>query len=150
MKRIIFILTFSLLFQCVKKTPAPVSKIDIIEIDIDISTESIDIANLVDSSYHIKLETNNKCLLQRIKKLVITEEELIVLDDFIYIFDLKGNFKSKIGSKGRGPGELLGSNDFVFDIKNKNIEVYDFTQDKICVYTNKGEFITEFYNYPQC
>lgn len=144
MKKIIFILTIAVMFQMCKTKPIPERNIDVIEIDVNSSKDNINIDYLVDTVSHIKLETNDYCLLQRIKKMVITEEELIILDDFVYIFDLKGKFKLKIGNRGKGPGELLSSNDFLFDIKNENIEIYDFTQNKVCVFTKKGKYLTEF------
>lgn len=130
--------------QMCKTIQNPEQNMDVIQLDVNYAKDVINIASLVDSVSHIKLETNDHCLLQRIKKMVITEEELIILDDFIYIFDLKGKFKFKIGNKGKGPGELLSATDFLIDTKNQNIEIYDFTQNKICVFTKAGEYLGEF------
>lgn len=119
------------------------NSLETIPIDVSSSSPSIDFSNLIDSVKHIKLATADNYLLSKIKKMVILENELLIFDDMLYVFDLNGNFKRKIGTKGKGPGELIKPFDFEYDKKTGNVEIFDFNGGKLKVFTIKGDFISE-------
>ena len=57
-------------------------------------------------------------------------------------FDHNGKFKSRIGQRGKGPGEYLYASKFTFDSKNKTIYILDISS-KIIKYSMKGDFLQE-------
>ena len=103
--------------------------------------------------------------------LIFTDREIIFLDsdnpesllagvdaidiynDVIYIFDKRsaniftfskdGSYLSKIGRKGRGPGEYIRMNTFCIDRDKGEIIISTDTPNKIMFFSLSGEFITE-------
>lgn len=145
MKKILILFLIVLVFNaCKTSRDENTTDIKTIEINVNDTISQIDITPLVKKVLHIKLETCDECLLRNIKKMMVTSSELLIFDGFVYAFDLKGNFKFKVSKQGRGPGEILQGFDFVTDAKTGNIEIYDFKQGKIVVYTKDGKFITEY------
>ena len=108
----------------------------------DISNKLSDICVPVDI---ISLETSEKSIIQHIDKIIITEEEVFILDTYgaksILVFSKKGEFKYKIGKAGRGPGEYETPLDF--DISNDEIQVLSYN--KVVVYNLNGEYRRQYY-----
>ena len=75
----------------------------------------------------IPLETNESCLIGNITKIIVFEQYIFVLDNFIanslYVFDKEGRFIRKIGSIGQGPGEFDRISDFAIDRVNKTVYI---------------------------
>ncbi len=56
---------------------------------------------------YIKLETNNDCMIKRINQCFFTDSLIFIGNrDHILKFSRNGKFLQKIGSPGRGPGEI--------------------------------------------
>lgn len=99
---------------------------EIIKIDPErMSRGTLTLSDLVASIEYIPLETNRSCLIGEIRR----SEHLKISDNYIlvycntsqsfYLFNRAGEFITKIGSRGRGPGEyLLGATPFAIDEKN--------------------------------
>lgn len=144
MKRyFILILIFTIYQACKSPKKENISDIESIEINVKDTISQIDITPFVEKVVHIKLETREACLLRNVKKIVVNPSELLVFDGFVYVFDLDGKFKFKVGRHGKGPGEILEGFDFVTDSKTGNIEIYDFRQNKLVIFTKDGTFLTE-------
>jgi len=142
-KYFIFILIVVVYQACNTSKEGNITNIENLEINVKDTISQIDITPFVKKVVHIKLETRDACLLQDVKKIVVTPSELLIFDGFVYVFDLDGNFKYKVGELGKGPGEILQGFDFVVDNKTGNIEIYDFKQHKLVLFAKDGTFLTE-------
>ena len=82
-----------------------------------------------------------------IKALNISQDKKIIIINFfseiVLYFDSAGNFIRQIGNKGRGPGEFLFPSYCGFDEDGK-IFIGDFSQRRISVFDETGEFIESF------
>jgi hypothetical protein len=68
----------------------------------------------------IPLETTPESLIWEIKKIFFIDSGVYIFDgkqSQVLLFDNKGKFISKIGKKGRGPGEYIHIQDFTIDKK---------------------------------
>ena len=102
--------------------------------DINIFTSQDSLLSFINI---IPLETKENCLISKVVSIKI-KDSLIYINSGrtdLYVFDFDGNYKSKIGSKGQGPGEYLELRDFIFT-KDGNIEILDFR--KIETYSLDG------------
>ena len=142
-KQLSFLLIVLYVSSC---TSTPTKDVNIITINTDIIKEHVDISQFVDSVTHIKLEVSENSLISNIKKIILCKNELFILSKNLLVFGTDGSFKRQIGTKGKGPGELQAVSDFVIDEKNNMVELYGFSQNKICFYSLNGIFIKELKN----
>ena len=99
-----------------------------------------------DISY-IKLSISERDgLFSEINKILIKNDLIYLLDatgqQYVYIFNLKGDFIQRIGKKGKGPGEYLRISDFDVDEKG-NMFLCDRQGMRIIKYNEKGELIDD-------
>ncbi len=114
--------------------------LEVLSINVSTSIDSVDITSAFDSVRYIALETSDSCLLKTVKKMVITDQNVYILDDQVYVFDLHGNFSHLIGKKGKGPGELASAMDFIVDATSGNVEINDFMRRQLCIYSRDGTY----------
>lgn len=90
----------------------------------------------------VKLETNNDCILNDIKKIEIDDEDIFVEDyqEKIFHFDKDGQFLNVIGSKGGAHHEYVSIFDFYLNKKERVAQVVDFSKGKILCYDYNGKF----------
>lgn len=101
----------------------------------------------------IPLETTSLSLLAGISKVEIDDGYIFVQnmkDKLIYVFDLNGRFKHRIGCKGNGPGEIQFPGCFSLDKKDNKVYLSD-NYNSIYKYDYNGEFVSKeelrlFYN----
>lgn len=101
------------------------------------------LSDIVDSVHLIPLETNTFCILNNLKKIVIKNNLIYILDtrrESITIFDMQGKYQIKVEAIGKGPGEYLEIYDFC--LLDDNIIILDRTN-KIIFYDNYGSYISE-------
>ncbi len=102
----------------------------------------------------IPLETTDKSFFGKIDKVLIDSNRIFILDTHIarqaFIFDLKGKFISKLGTKGQGPNEFLNIKGMTIDRKKKNIILFDLGNWRLLFYTYEGNFVKslKFKTYP--
>jgi hypothetical protein len=84
-------------------------------------------------------------IIGRIYKLCILDNgDLIVVDrNDINIFDSQGQFKSKLGKKGKGPGEYVRPNDVKVDGYSR-IYVLDSRNFRVTIYDTTGKYLKSF------
>ena len=95
----------------------------------------------------VPLETTKKSLLGRIYQVHVNNEEILVWDRSInklLLFDTEGNFKTQIGSEGRGPKEYISISDISVKNTHDTIGIYDSKGHKILLFNNKNEFYGDF------
>lgn len=92
----------------------------------------------------IPLETNDNILIKRLKKIQIFKNKIYILDsgfDNIYVFNELGEFKTKIGKRGHGPGEYVDIGDFELDTVRNRIVLLSVELGELLEYSLSGEFI---------
>lgn len=165
----LFILAAALCWACGGKTDRRLSALDcegasvkevfaqdVKEIDIEefVEKDEFPFEQLVSEVRTIKLETDSKSVLGGIYKVIVTESNVYVYDNFkggsVAIFSSAGAFVKRL-SRGNGPGEIHR----VWDVD------YDYQMDELCVYQHpfllfydkNGVFLREarlpfgFYNF---
>lgn len=112
-----------------------------------IENNGFKLSNLTQSYSLLQLETNEESLLGSIDKIVYNDKSVYILDKKytlgIYVFNsLSGEFITKIGKFGNGPGEYTEI--FDFSIDNDNQRIYVLCERKrVMTYSLSGDFIEE-------
>jgi hypothetical protein len=78
----------------------------------------------------IPLETNGKSIIGNMKKFIIYDSKIFILDKSDYSilnFDINGNFLSKLSRKGKGPEEYLMIEDFDINYYSKTVDIMTCT-----------------------
>jgi hypothetical protein len=106
------------------------------------------LSEIADSIYYVMLETLDSSLISRPGQIYIDNERIIVEDVpnvTLLQFDTKGNYINSIGSKGRGPGELLDLRTYYVDADAKEIVMPSFTKTAFYGFDGKlkKEILTE-------
>lgn len=112
-----------------------------ISINVDDFNQSGNLSEFLEITELIPLETNQKCLINRINKVVTYESKIFVFDENsqrILLFNHDGTFIRQIGMPGKGPGEYLEISDFDIDRVRNLVYVLDFQ--KIHTFSLNGEF----------
>lgn len=125
-------------------------------------TIKIDIGNLSEfamediASFHsmIPLESTDEIIIGRINKVELTDSLIFIFDmmqNNIFVFDLDGKYKYKIGEKGPGPQEYIRIMDFQLDESRNEIKLSDTGSKRIVTYNLQGDFLyakrIEYYMY---
>lgn len=109
------------------------SSIPSITIPRDTSGELL-LRDLAKSVRTIPLETNEHALLHNVADVELFDGQLFVGDYYrVLIFDMHGNFRGSLGSRGQGPGEYWRNNSFTLDPATGTM--YLATDTRILVYT---------------
>lgn len=89
----------------------------------------------------IPLETNEQSLLARIRKIVVSDKYIYIMDDFmkggLVIFGMDGKFIKRI-SNGNGPGEINRLYDIAYDYWNDELVAYEHSF--LTFYTPEGKY----------
>lgn len=125
-----------------------------IDLNPFLKEKTFDFGSLVKELKFISLETTDKGLLDRVRKVIVTASYVYVHDDFkgggIVVFDKTGKFITRIPN-GKGPGELVRLYDIAFDKYNDELIVYQHSF--LLHFTPAGKFIRQerlpfgFYNF---
>ena len=106
-------------------------------------------ANLdtVFSSYDfIPLETNEKCIVGQITKILACKDCFCILDrdnKNVFIFDNDGRFRCKLGEKGHGPREHVDAWNIAYDEESETISLLDLSGRKLQHFDLDGNFLGE-------
>ena len=125
-----------------------------ITIPDDSHGHKINIDEMLDSVFYVKLETTDSCLIGKIDKLLFHSNKILVVENdrrlSILLFSTDGKFISKIGRLGQGPGEYVSIRDVAIDHINKNVVVLDASGKKLLYYDMNGDFLKEqrLFYYP--
>ncbi|MDD3687489.1 MAG: 6-bladed beta-propeller [Bacteroidales bacterium] len=87
---------------------------------------------------YIKLETRSECMLAAIRDFEISNSLIYILDVLqqgIYVFDLKGNFIRSLRKMGKGEGEYSAIEAFFVDEKSNTLEILDKNRMSILKYS---------------
>lgn len=116
------------------------------ECPIEVSIDKPDIFNpyeQLDLFKTISLETSKECLIGEIDKLIINEDDNIIIFDQrnsnILLFDSIGNFIRRIGTKGHGSDEYLEFSDIAYDKETRTIYAFERFCEQMYVFDLNGE-----------
>jgi len=123
----------------------------------------IDLAGLVDNEInmtlseivndikYIKLESRPGCYINRISKIILTENYIFILSggtafgESILMFENSGKFVRHIGMRGKGPGEYSNIVDMQVDSQNEIIYLLDQQSRKLLLYSFDGKYLRSIY-----
>ena len=129
-----------------------VDRSELITIDIPSSKDQfLEFDELIDSLYYVKLETNSKCLIGNIDKIISIKDRLIIIERFnrqsVLMFSDKGEFLTEISKSGKGPGEYISLSDVAVDKNKEEIVLFDGRGRKRLFFDLDGKFLREEITY---
>jgi hypothetical protein len=143
------ILTMIIFFGCGRGNKAEFPTGDCITVDatkINLDNNILlSMSDFVDKVDIIPLEFNKDCILSEIRKIVIHNNNLFLIESggpkTIYRFDTQGNFLNKIGSHGQGPQEFIELFDFSLNENDQIVYLLDNAKQAILCFDFDGQFI---------
>ena len=112
------------------------------------------LGSIAESIDYITLKTPDSAKVGMMFEMRITDNNIFVLDQTfsLFVFDIEGNFRTKINHLGRGPGEYPGLNGSMINVDNDLIGLhfgpkvffYDFSGNPIKVIDIKVEYYPIF------
>ncbi len=138
---ILFVLCFT---SCTNTPKDNATGINTLNIDLSLAKQEKRISQIFSDISLIKLETTPNSLIGEINKIFLTNNLIYISDGLsIYLFDMNGQFKKRLHSNGKGPGEYTGISDFVVD-ENNTIEILNSGLQKVIRYDSTFKFIDEY------
>lgn len=128
----------------------------VVRIDLNpfLKEQSFNIGSHIKNIELIPLETTNASLIDDIKKILVTENNIYIYDDFkgggVIIFNKEGKFNKRLPN-GKGPGELTRLYDIAYDNTKNELIVYQHSF--LLYFTPNGQYIKQkrlpfdFYNF---
>ncbi|HPI69017.1 MAG TPA: 6-bladed beta-propeller [Bacteroidales bacterium] len=149
---LLMLLLSSLLMSCKNSNPVPTIPITTMVVyDLKVLSEktTIKLSDLgAMNIQYIPLETSEKSVIQRIEKIISSENFFITqYSKDVNLFRFNGTFVTKIGTIGRGPNEFTVASCVGINPQNETIYLIDGWQQRFLVYSNNGKFIRTF-KYP--
>lgn len=137
-------------FKSLDQDSTSISKIrenskNAIIINVQDVSDIINASDLIEDVKYIPLETNDSSLIGYFRKILIYDNKIFIMDDMsaesVFIFDMNGNFITKIGTKGGAPNEFYKLAGMSIYKKKKELIVYDNKKKKMMYFTFNGKFI---------
>ena len=130
-----------LLLSCNKQNSKTEQKI----LQVELSPQKLAASTLFKKIEVIPLETNDRCLLKAIGRIIETDDKYYILDDdmdagVLFCFDKQGKYLSKIDKKGNGPGEYNLIYEAIVKPEENLIHLLS-PMGAIHTYTTDGQFI---------
>lgn len=110
------------------------------------NVKSINLSRIGKELKYFPLETKPECLIQKIDKVLFSDEYMFISDyDRLLQFDKNGKFIRQIGSAGRGPSEYINVNDFCINKQEKEIYItFISPPSKLMIFDFNGKFKRSF------
>jgi hypothetical protein len=110
---------------------------------LHVKVEQMQMSDLVSDYSIIALETLDDNLILDPTVVKFTEKYIFILDRFspsksLYVFDHKGKYVGKVGSKGEGPGEYIMPHQFIVSEERGELYLRDMATNSILVYSLKN------------
>ena len=104
-----------------------------------VSEENID-PYLYDVSFLVLKDRDNP--VGQIRKMRVWGDEIYLSDkDHIFVYDTSGNFRRRLGSRGRAENEYVSLSGFEIDKRHGEVVVSDYMGQKIVIYSAAGNFL---------
>ncbi|GHT67941.1 hypothetical protein AGMMS50239_32020 [Bacteroidia bacterium] len=114
-------------------------------IDIKPNDERFDISQYIDSVVYVKLELTDESIIGNIEKVLVFENCIYVMDgqtSSLFMFDMEGNYLSKICKIGNGPGEYTRLDFFNIDVEKRHIVLTDLMSYWNIRYDMNGNYLS--------
>lgn len=145
MKYVCLLILLELLCGCSGNGQIVNDDVVVIEIPMKKDNSEFRLSEFVDSISYVPLETNDRCLIGSMDKLIVTDRYYYVIDkettSSIFCFDTKGKFIRKVGRKGVAEGEYVSITDV--NLYNDKIYVLDSELMKLFIFTSEGDLEKE-------
>ena len=116
-----------------------------ITIPDDFRGHTINVDEMLDSVFYVKLETTDSCLIGRIDRLLFADNRIVVVEktqrNSLLLFSMDGKFISQVGQSGQGPEEYIAIRDVAVDYENKHVIVLDDHGKKMLYYDLNGNYL---------
>ncbi len=148
MKKIIAIAFIIVLFSSCNRNSNKYDQSDIFNRTLSIKTSKNNDCKIWDELTEdiefVPLETNDSCLIDEISKVLIAKNRILILTmhEDIFVFNEMGQFIKKVGTKGKGPLEILKPFDISISIDNY---LYILDVGKIIKSDLNGNILSEKY-----
>lgn len=145
---LLFSLLCLFLCDCTFKQNENKTSSDIETISItDFETTYGKLSDFAEEVKMIPLEFTDKSILGEIKKVVMSDEFIFIMErtnqEGVYVFNHVGKFLYRIGTRGQGPGEFINLFDFSINEEDQLIYLFDQPRTKILVFTFDNKFIKD-------
>ena len=119
----------------------------VIDIDkaLSVSSQPVMLSSIASSVEYIPLETNDSVLIGGvISQVYLTRNYILVTDESHtpYLFDRSGKFLSRLGSRGKGPGEMSGLVSSVY-VEDQTGRISVFSSGKLYLFNTEGALLEE-------
>ena len=110
-----------------------------------VNSQWINPEKIVERCNFIKLETDPKCLIGKVDKILFADSSIIIVDKSIaksiFVFDMNGNFKNKVSRVGNASNEYLKIVD-VFIGPESEVYITDNSKRKLLSFALDGRFLS--------
>lgn len=115
----------------------------VLNLDIPVNQlQQIKLSDIISEFKAVKLEFTENSMIGSVRKVVIHDRLIYILDTFgaksVLVFNMDGKFVRRIGSVGKGPGQHLMPQDFLIDTLKNEIEILG--NRKINYFSMNGDF----------
>ena len=149
-KEILYILLVLIFIACTstKEKQKGTEMGDVVSIPItDMETDYGKLSDFAEEIKMIPLEFSDDCILGEIRKIVMSDSCIFVLERAnqkgIYVFDHIGKYLYRIGNRGQGPEEFINLSDFSLNEEQRLIYLYDITRTRVLIFSYEGDFIKD-------
>ena len=149
-KEILYILLVLIFIACTstKEKQKGTEMGDVVSIPItDMETDYGKLSDFAEEIKMIPLEFSDDCILGEIRKIVMSDSCIFVLERAnqkgIYVFDHIGKYLYRIGNRGQGPEEFINLSDFSLNEEQRLIYLYDITRTRVLVFSYEGDFVKD-------
>lgn len=116
------------------------NKISRINVEPTKST-TIELSNLIKDIRVIPLQTLDSSIMGNVLGLKkVNNKFYIKTGQEIFVFDEQGRFLNTIGTRGKGPEELLAITNYYVDPESEEVEIYDGKKSQLIYYNSNGTF----------
>ena len=140
---ILIVFLLSLFISCEKENKGSTTKTFKFK-DVKKNTGNISLLQLgITDIQYIPLETDSNCLISSIRRIKFGSKSIFIQNGLenIYKYSIDGNYLTKIGIKGKGPGEYVFLRHFTFNPENQNVYILGAIKRKIFIYSTTGKLI---------
>ena len=136
-KNILFVIIALLTVSCFQKKEND-NNVFTIYIESKNILNTIKLSELISDYKYLPLETTSECLIGRLDKVEIFENDIFTLDMWnsksVYRFSSEGKFLNRIANRGKGPGEYIEPNDISVNTNSAEITILDRNNKQVLIY----------------
>lgn len=109
-------------------------------------SDSLSFAKMLGNRSYVPLETNEKCFIGSVSKIIFFDSLLYILDkqlSAVNVFDLHGHFQFSVGRIGEAPGEYERLDDMEIDSAKREILLWSNDNMSVFRYDLEGRFLAQ-------